>query len=84
MPAAVKRGHGAGFGDAFFEDLAVFLFAVEEQHVDVVRLVLLPFGRVDADLADRRFEAEGAAFVGNDRHDQLADLVVLHAGGAAC
>ena len=72
-----KRGHGAGFGDAFFEDLAVLLFAVAEQHVGVVRGVLLAFGGVDADLLDHRFEAEGAAFVGNDGDDQLADRGIL-------
>jgi hypothetical protein len=39
-----EAGHGAGFGDAFFEDLAVLLFAVAEQHVGVVRRVLLALG----------------------------------------
>jgi hypothetical protein len=68
-----ERGHRAGLGDAFFEDLAVLLLAVEEQHVGVVRRVLLALGRVDADLADHRLQAEGAALIGHDGHDQLAD-----------
>ena len=75
-----ERGHGAGLGDAFFEDLAVLLFAVEEQHVLIVRRVALALGRVDADLPDGGLQAEGAAFVGHDRHDELADGRVLHAG----
>ena len=68
-----ERGHGAGLGDAFFEDLAVLLLAVEEQHVGVVRGVALALGGVDADLADDGLEAEGAAFVGHDGDDELAD-----------
>ena len=33
--------------------------------------------RVDADLAEQRLHAEGARLVGDDRHDELADLLVL-------
>jgi hypothetical protein len=43
-------------------------------HVD--RLVLLADVRVDADRAEQRLHAEGARLVRDDRHDQLADLLV--------
>ena len=60
-----------------FEDLAFLLFAVAEQHVGVVRGVFLPFGRVDRDLLHHGLKAKGAAFVGDDRHNQLADGRIL-------
>ena len=73
MPAAVKRGHRAGFRDAFFQDLAVELFSVVEQHVVIMRLIFLTLARVNADLPNSRFQAKGAAFIRNDRDDQLSD-----------
>ena len=72
-----ERRHRAGFVDALFEDLAVGRFLVVEQRVAIDRLVELAAVRVDADLAEQRFHAEGARFVGDDRHDVLADLLVL-------
>ena len=72
-----EGGHGARFGNAFLQDLAVLLFAVVEQHVVIVRLVLLPFAGVDSDLANRRFQSEGPGLIGHDGHDQLADLRVF-------
>src|SRR5689334_7698012 len=45
-----KRGHRTGFGNPFFEDLAVFGFVVIEQSLTIDRLVELAFGRIDADL----------------------------------
>src|SRR5262249_6402524 len=47
-----ERTHRAGFGDAFFEDLAVLRLLVVEEHVGVVRLVELPLAGVDAHLAE--------------------------------
>ena len=71
-----ERRHRPGLGDAFFENLAVGRLLVVEQRVHVDRLVELAGVRVDADLAEERLHAEGARFVGHDRHDQLADLLV--------
>ena len=48
-----KGCHRTRLGDAFFENLPVHLFAVIEQHVLIVRNVLLPFNGVDADLPDQ-------------------------------
>ena len=69
-----ERRHGAGFGDAFFENLAVLRFLVVHQDVAIDGLIELAAARVDAALAEHRFHAEGARFIGNDRHDVLADL----------
>ena len=68
-----EGGHGAGFGDALFEDLAVFFLGVAEEHLGVVGSVLLAFGGVDADGLHDGLEAEGAALVGDDGDDELAD-----------
>ena len=69
--------HRAGLGDSFFENLAVLRFLVVQEHVAVHGLVQLALAGVDADLPEQRFHAECAGFVGNDRHDQLADLRIL-------
>ncbi len=45
------------------------------------RFVKLAGVGVDADLAEHAFHAERARFVGHDRHDVLADLLVV---GKAC
>jgi hypothetical protein len=71
-----ERGHGARFGDSLFQNLAVLGLLVVEQGVHVDRLVELADAGVDSDLAEQRFHAEGARFVGNDGHDQLADFRV--------
>ena len=71
-----ERRHRARFGDAFFEQLAVFRFLVERELIGIDRLVELADVRVDADLAEQAFHAERARFVGHDRHDVLADLLV--------
>ncbi len=68
-----EAGHGAGFGDALFQDLAVFFFAIAEQHVAVVGRVFLAFRGVDTDLLDDGFQAEGAALIGHDGNEELAD-----------
>ena len=67
---------GAGFGDAFFENLAVFGFVIIEQRLAIDRLVELAFGGVNADLAEQRIHAKSPRFVGNDRDDAFADLLV--------
>ena len=71
-PAAER----AGFGDAFLQHLAGGVLAVVHQLVGVDRLVLLAVRGVDADLAEQAFHAEGARFVGDDRHHARADLLV--------
>ena len=47
-----ERSHRARLRNALFEDLAVFLLVVVEQRFAVHRLVKLPLGRVNADLAE--------------------------------
>ena len=69
-----ERSDAAGFVDAFFQDLSVLGFTVGHQAFLIDRLVKLADGRVDADLMEQRIHAEGAGFVGDDRHDQLADV----------
>src|SRR5215472_10379532 len=71
-----ERAHRAGFGDAFFEDLAVFRFLVVEERIHVDWLIELTDAGVNADLTEERFHAEGASFVGNDGNDELADFGV--------
>ena len=85
MPAHCSVG-GAGcnercdrtsFGDAFFEDLAVFRFLVIEQGVNVHWLVFLADAGINTDGAEKGFHAEGAGFIWNDGDDQLSDFVIL-------
>ena len=76
-----ERRHGAGLGDALFENLAVLRLLVVEEHLGIVRLVKLPLAGIDAELAEQRFHAEGAGFVRNDGHHVLADFRVLHQQG---
>ena len=70
--------HRAAFVDALLQHLAVLGLAVVHQLVGVLRLVELADRRVDAELAEHAFHAEGARFVGHDRHDVLADRLVAH------
>ncbi len=69
-----ERGHRTGLGDSLFENLAVFGFLVIEERAGVDRLVELADAGINADGAEERLHAEGAGFVRNDRHDELADL----------
>ena len=71
-----ERRHRTGLGDAFFENLPVLRLVVVEQRLAVHRLVKLALGRINPDLAEQRVQAEGARFVGNDRHDLPADRLV--------
>ncbi|MNO58461.1 hypothetical protein D3C76_490200 [compost metagenome] len=72
-----ERRHGAGFVDAFLEDLALLVFAVEHHLVFIDWLVELADRRVDAQLAEHAFHTEGTGFVRDDRDDALADFLVL-------
>ena len=69
-----ERAHRAGFGDAFFENLPVLRFLVIKERVHVDGFVELADAGIDSHLAEQRFHAEGAGFVGNDGHDELADF----------
>ena len=69
-----ERAHRSGFGDALFENLAVFRLLVIKEGVHVDRLVELADAGINSDLAEERLHAEGARFVGNDGHDELADF----------
>ena len=62
------------FGDSFFENLPVLGFLVVEQRVHVDGFIVLAHAGVDSDLPEERFHAEGAGFVGNDGHDELAEF----------
>ncbi len=72
-----KRAHRTGFGDSFLKNLPVFRFLVIEQRVDVDRLVLLPDARINSHRSKQRLHAKRPRFVGNDRHNQLADFRIL-------
>ena len=72
------RTHRTRFVNPFLENLALLVFAVVHHLVFVDRLVQLPLRRVDAELAKHAFHAEGARFVGNDRHDARSDVLVAH------
>ena len=72
-----ERRHRPGFGDSFFQDLAVLGFLVVHQLVGIDRFVQLSRVGVDADLAEHAFHAKGPRFVRHDRHDVLADLLVV-------
>src|SRR6202011_1284262 len=71
------RGHGARLGDALFENLSVLRFLVVEQRIYIDGLVTLADAGINADGAEKRFHAESASFVRNDRHDEFADLRIL-------
>ena len=68
--------HRARLGDAFFENLAILRLVIVKQRCLVHRLVKLALRRVDPNLPEQRIHAEGARFVGNDRHDVFAQSFV--------
>ena len=76
-PCGIEGRHRTGFGDPFFEDLAVFRFRVVCQLIGIDWLVELPRVSVDADLAEHTFHAEGSGLVWHNRHYVFADLLVL-------
>ncbi|RMP03941.1 hypothetical protein ALQ30_05663 [Pseudomonas syringae pv. persicae] len=72
-----EGGHGARFVDAFLENLAFLVFAIEHHLFFIDWLVELADRRVDAQLAEHAFHTEGTRFVRDDRHDALTDFLVL-------
>src|SRR3990167_4018740 len=72
-----EGAHGAGFVDAFLEDLTLLVLAVEHYLILVHRLIQLADRGIDAELAEHAFHAEGARLVRDDRHDALAEFLVL-------
>ena len=60
------------------QDLAGRGLLVGQQQLAVDRLVLLTVRRVDLRRREDRVQTEGARLVGDDRHEPLADLLVLH------
>ncbi len=76
-------GHRARLVDAFLEHLARLVLLVVHELVGVLRPVELADLAEDAELAEHALHAEGAAFVGHDRHDALADGLVAQERGSA-
>ena len=71
-----KRRHRTRLGDPLFKNLPVLRLVIVKQRFAIHRLVKLPLGRVDADLAEQRVQAECARLVWYDRHDLAPDLLV--------
>ena len=74
-------GERAGFVDAFFQHLAVAGLAIGRDFAEVLGLVELPFGGVDAELPEHAFHAERARLVWNDRHDAFANVGIARQRG---
>ena len=66
--------HRACFGDAFLKNLAVLRFFVIEERIHVDRLIVLAHARINPHLAEQRLHAEGASLVGDNGHNELAQL----------
>ena len=81
VPAAMNDDIAPALGDALFQNLPVLGLLVVEQRVHIHRLVELAHAGVNSHLPEERFHAEGARLVGNDGHDQLADLRVAQQFG---
>ena len=75
------RGHRSRLGDALLEDLALLVLAVEHERAGVLGLIQLADVRVDPELAEHALHPEGPCFVGHDRHDPVADLLVANERG---
>ena len=69
-----ERAHRSRLGDAFFQNLSVLRLLVIKERVHIDRLIELADARIDTDLAEERFHAESARFVGNDGHDELSNF----------
>ena len=76
-----ERAHGAGFGDALFENLTVYHLLVEQEDVGIVRGVKLTHGGVNTHLTEKRLHAKGSRFVGHDGNDVFAERRILNQGG---
>ena len=73
----LEGGRRAGLGDARVQDAALLGLAVGQHHVRVDGRVGLA-GRVeDLRRGEDRVQTEGTGLVGDDRHEVLADLLVL-------
>ena len=70
------RRDRAGLVDAFLQDLPELVFAIPHELLGVLRVVELADRRVDPELAEHAFHAEGTRFVGDDRHDARSDLAI--------
>ena len=71
------RTDGAGFVDAFFENLALAVLAVVKQLVRILRRIQLPRRGIDTNLSEQAFHAEGARLIGNDGHHVRTERLVL-------
>ena len=71
-------GHGARFVDAFLEHLPVLVLLVVHQLLGILRTIELADLGEDAELPEHALHAEGAALVGDDRHDALSEAFVAH------
>ncbi len=76
-----EGAHGAGLGDALLEELAVLGLLVVHERSGVDGFIELAGVRVDPDLPEERLGPEGARFVGDDGHDELADLGIFEEFG---
>ena len=79
-----ERGHRARLVDALLEDLALRVFAVVHQLIGVLRPIELADLAENADLPEKPLHAEGAAFVGDDRHHARADVLVAQERRSGC
>src|SRR6185437_16258826 len=69
-----ERRDRTGFGDALFQNLAVFGFLVIKERVHVDGLVELADTGINSDLAEERLHSERTRFVRDNRNDELSDL----------
>ena len=68
----------------FLQDLPLRILAVVHQLIGVLRPIELAHLAENADLAEQALHAEGAALVGHDRHDALADRPCRAAASSGC
>ena len=77
---ARRRGdpvaHRAWLVDALLQDLPILAFLVEHELIGVLRRVELAELVPDPELPEHAFHSEGARFVGHDRDDAFADVLV--------
>ena len=67
--------------DAFLQNLSGLVFLVEHQFAGINRLIKLPDRGVNAQLAKQAFHAEGARFIGHNRHQPGAQFLVADERG---
>ena len=76
-PSRRKRRHRSRLGDSFFQQLPVRLLAIAQQHVRIMRHILLSLRRIDPHLPNRRLEPERPPLIRHNGHNQLANLRIL-------